>query len=317
MLDGWLKEAGIGLDDVAPEGQAVERNFDASRWSEFGEPSRRRRSSSSSSYVPGSRKAAKLQRLALLGVGFLFACATAFFVLSGESGAMSKEQGATQPDAAAPEKPAWVPVVRPIHLFALEAPELIKAMANYDAVRSTTGDGREDNLSFGSAARIDALFMRVSVYRLGSEANDPTPFFVDLSRRAAAVGLAVVKTTPGEAMPTKFGDMEAVETKLRMNEVERNCLAFRRAVPGEKLRVMGWYCVPAGSFAGRAGLSCLINRLALLSAGEDNILRDSFVAAERRRPAACGKGPLLAASAGTLPLPAEISPAKLRGIKAR
>jgi hypothetical protein len=52
-----------------------------------------------------------------------------------------------------------------------------------------------------------------------------------------------------------------------------------------------------------------------LSAGEDNILRDSFVAAERRRPAACGKGPLLAASAGTAPLPAEISPAKLRGIK--
>jgi hypothetical protein len=78
---------------------------------------------------------------------------------------------------------------------------------------------------------------------------------------------------------------------------------------------MGWYCVPAGSFAGRGGLSCLINRLALLSAGEDNILRDSFVAAERRRPAACGKGPLLAASAGTAPLPAEISPAKLRGIK--
>jgi hypothetical protein len=323
MLDGWLKAAGIELDDTAhegPQGEApqVERHFDAARWTKFGGSRRRRRSSSSSSYAPGSLKAARLQRAALFGVALLFACATAFFVLSGESGAMSQErETAALPTSAGPEKPAWIPVIRPIHLFALEAPELIKAAANYDAVRSTTSDGREDNLSFGSAARVDALFMRVSVYRLGSEAKDPAPFFVDLSRRAASVGLAVGKTTPGEAMPTKFGDMEIAEIKLTMNEVERSCLAFRRALPGEKLRLAGWYCAPAGSFAGRAGLSCLINRLALLSAGDDDTLRDSFVAAERRRPAACGKGPLLAASAGIAPLPAEIGPTRLRGIKAR
>lgn len=318
MLDGWLKEAGIELDDAAHEGSQVEPHFDASARGQFDGSRRSRRSSSSSSYAPGSPKAGKLQRAALFGVALLFACATAFFVLSGESGAMPQERETlAQPAPVAPEKPTWIPVIRPIHLFALEAPELIKAAANYDAVRSTTSDGREDNLSFGSAARVDALFMRVSVYRLGSEAKDPVPFFVDLSRRAASVGLAVGKTTPGEAMATKFGDMEIAETKLGMNEIERSCLAFRRALPGEKLRLAGWYCAPAGSFAGRAGLSCLIDRLALLSAGEDNTLRDSFVAAERRRPAACGKGPLFAASAGTAPLPAEIGPAKLRGIRPR
>jgi hypothetical protein len=319
MLDGWLREAGIRLDDTAHEQPKLEQNFDASKWSRFGGSGRSERSASPSSYHPGSRKAAKLQRLALFGVAFLFACATVLFVLSGESGAAPPEKPIATPPAgeAAPEKPAWIPVIRPIHLFALEAPELMKAAANYDAMRSTTSDGREDFLSFGSAARADAPFMRISVYRVGSEVKDPAPLFVDLSRRASTLGLAVGRTTPGEAMQTKFGDMEVVEAKLSANDVERSCFAFRRAVPGERLRLAGWYCPPAGSFAGKAGITCLIDRLSLLSAGEDNQLRESFVAAERRRPAGCGKGPLLAASAGGAPLPVEISPTKLRGIRAR
>ena len=314
MLDRWLKTAGVGPDGLAQQGTREERVFDASQWREFdgsAEGLGPRRS--------GRRRrgALRFQRIALFGFGTLFACAAALLLLSADSGASSAEAdkpgGQAGPQAF--ERPAWLPVVRPIHLFALEAPELIKTTQNYDAIRSTVGDGREDNLSFGSAARGDALFMRVSVYRSGSEATDPAAFFVDLSRRAASVGLSVAKTTPGEAMGTKFGEMETAEVKFSSGDVERSCLAFRHAVPGENLRISGWYCAPAGGFAGRAGLSCLIDRLALLSAGEDHVLRDGFVAAERRRPATCVKGPLMA---GTVPaaLAPEIGNAKLRGVKA-
>jgi len=261
-----------------------------------------------------------------LGAGLIFACAAAMLLLAQESGARAPAEqrslaqeapSAAEEVPAAQQKPAWLPVIRPIHLFTLEAPQLIKAAANYDAIRSTVGDGREDNLSFGSAARIDALFMRVSVYRAGSEALDPAPFFVDLTRRAASVGLSVAKTTPSQPMKTKFGEMETAEVKLSTNDVPRSCLAFRRAILGESLRIAGWYCAPVGGFAGRAGLACLIDRLALLSAGEDHALRDSFVAAERRRPAVCGKSPLLAASTAEATLAQELKPARLRGIKER
>jgi hypothetical protein len=311
MLDRWLKAAGVEADGVAREGSQAERIFDASQWSEFDGSAEGLAPRRSHRHIGRSRR---LQRLALFSLAMLFACATALLLLSAESGASSaEEQKAASPGM--PQKPAWLPVIRPIRLFALEAPELIKTAQNYDAIRSSSGDGREDNLSFGSAARGDAPFMRVSVYRTGSEAVDPVPFFVDLSRRAASVGLAVAKATPGEPMRSKFGEMETAEVKLQVNEVERNCLAFRHAITAENLRIAGWYCAPAGSFVGRAGLSCVVDRLALLSAGEDHALRDSFVAAERRRPAACGKGPLLAASAGSAPLPQEIGPARLRGIK--
>ena len=57
---------------------------------------------------------------------------------------------------------------------------------------------------------------------------------------------------------------------------------------------------------------------ALLSAGEDTALRDSFVAAERRRPAACGKTPYFAtATAGGPAISAAIGQPRLRGTKAR
>ncbi|MFI5011022.1 MAG: hypothetical protein ACHQAY_01615 [Hyphomicrobiales bacterium] len=271
------------------------------------------------SYLPEMRKAAHLARPALLGVALLLACATALLILPGSSGASAPEEpksAATRGSSSAPEKPAWQRVIRPIRLLALESPELVKAAPDYDAVRSTKGDGREDILSFGSVARNDALFMRLAVYRAGSEAADPAPFFVDLARRAVSAGLAISKATPGEPMRTKFGDMETADVRLSMNGVERSCLAFRRAVSGEGLRLAGWYCAPAGGFAGRAGLSCLVDRLALISAGEDHVLRDGFVAAERRRPA-CGKAPLLAASAGGAPLAQNTNPPRLRGIKTR
>jgi len=118
--------------------------------------------------------------------------------------------------------------------------------------------------------------------------------------------------TPGEPMHSKFGEMETADIKLSGAGVERQCLAFRRAAPGEALRLTGWYCGPAGAFAGRAGLACLIDRLALLGAGEDSELRDGFAAAERRRMA-CGKAPLLAQAAE----PARASPPRLRGAKLR
>jgi hypothetical protein len=314
MLDRWLKAAGVEADGVARQASRDERVFDVSQWREFDGSAEGLAARRPQRHVGRSRR---LQRLALFGLAMLFACATALLLLSAESGSAEEQQAAPPASPGTPQKPAWLPVVRPIRLFALEAPELIKTAQNYDAVRSTSGDGREDNLAFGAAARADAPYMRISVYRAGSEAVDPAPFFVDLSRRAASVGLAVAKTTPGQPTLSKFGEMETAEVKLQINEVERNCLAFRHAVGGENLRITGWYCAPAGSFAGRAGLSCLVDRLALLSAGEDHALRDSFVAAERRRPAACSKGPLLAASAGSAPLPPEIGPARLRGTKPR
>jgi hypothetical protein len=321
MLDGWLKAVGIKLGRREREVSLIEAEAEAPHGSALAAIGRELGSNAEAPVR--SRDFANLRKLSVIGAGGILACGAIFLLWPGESGARAPEgqrlaaasAPALQPAPALPQKPAFVPVIRPLHLFALEAPELIKAGANYDAIRATNGDGREDSLSFGTAARSDALFMQLSVYRVGTEVTEPTAFFVDITRRAASVGLAVAKATPGEVLHTKFGDMETAEMRLSVGEYERGCLAFRRAVPGESLRLAGWYCAPNGAFVGRAGLSCLIDRLALLSAGEDHVLRDGFVAAERRRPS-CGKAPLIAASASAAP-PADVSPTRLRGPKGR
>jgi hypothetical protein len=264
--------------------------------------------------LPVLGKAARVVRSVLVGVTLLLACVTAALLLSNSGDAGLPEMTALKPTPAL--KPAWLPILRPIRLFALEAPELTKAAASYQAIRSTLGDGREDDLTFGSAAGTEAPFVRIAVYRSGSEASEPAPLAADLAQRAAAAGLVAGKAAPGEPIHSKFGEMQIVEVKLSQTELERSCLAFRRAVAGEALRIAGWYCAPVDGFAGRAGVSCLIDRLALISAGEDLALRDGFVAAERRR-VSCGKIPMLAASIASPPVAEGREPPRLRGIKLR
>ena len=252
----------------------------------------------------------------ILGVALLAVCAALLLLMAPDGGRASASEEAPPSASTTPAKPAWLPVIRPIRLILLEAPELAKTISNYEAVRSTVGDGREDSLSFGSVARIDAPFMRIAIYRAGAEAVSPAPFFVELSRRAAFSGLSVTKIAPSSPMQTKFGEMETAETKLVSEGTERSCVAFRHGVDGDKLRIFGWYCASVAAFVGKAALSCVIDRLSLISAGEDNALRDAFVVAERQR-AACAKAPMLAATA---PLPAvaqSAQPPRLRGTKTR
>jgi hypothetical protein len=257
-------------------------------------------------------KATRVAKLAAV-VAMLVLAGGALALLLPNPGDASAPESVTPPTAM---KPAFVPVMRPLRLFALEAPEFTKVSVNYEAIRSTMGDGREDDLSFGEVVNTDAPFMRIGVYRAGSEASEPAPFAVDLTRRAAAVGLSVAKIRQSEPMHPKFGDMQTADIKLSGKGVERPCIAYRRAVASEPLRIAGWYCAPIDGFAGRASLSCLIDRLNLISAGADTALRDSFVAAERRR-VACGRIPMLANSAAMPSVAEGKDPPRLRGIKLR
>lgn len=57
----------------------------------------------------------------------------------------------------------------------------------------------------------------------------------------------------------------------------------------------GFACGAPGRPLGRAALACAVDRIDLVSAGDDAALRAVFVAAERRTGATCLGGPSLAA----------------------
>jgi hypothetical protein len=224
--------------------------------------------------------------LILFGTAFICISSAALLLLPARGGATMPEEpkiASHEPSPAPGDAPSWTRLPHPAPLFTLEAVELSKTQMSYEAMRSTQGQAREDRLVFGAAARANEPFMEVSVLRAGAEAGDAASFFVDLSRRAAAAGVAVAKATPGEPLPSKFGEMESAEARLSTNGAERSCLAFRRAVPGEALRLLGWYCPAEGARARAPELSCLIERLELSGTTEDKPLRDAFAAAQARR----------------------------------
>jgi hypothetical protein len=66
-------------------------------------------------------------------------------------------------------------------------------------------------------------------------------------------------------------------------EAAHACLRFYRHVDEPKFRLSGWSCQGADVPARRSAISCMLNRLILLSAGHDGKLAQLFAQAELRR----------------------------------
>jgi hypothetical protein len=172
----------------------------------------------------------------------------------------------------------WQENRRPIELIALEAPELRRVKAVYRS-RSHASGRREESLNWTDPR--DGNVVHVAL-QLGTKGED-SPLFVDLARRAAVHSLSVVRMAPPQPLLTKFGDIEVADLALSsVDGQEIPCLGFRRRAGDDSPRLAGWYCL-AKPMVERPALACFIDRLALMSAGEDLALRKFFTDAEKRR----------------------------------
>ncbi|MGL4975612.1 MAG: hypothetical protein ACRC56_09970, partial [Bosea sp. (in: a-proteobacteria)] len=189
---------------------------------------------------------------------------------------------------------SWTKVTRPMAVFGLASPELEGLAIQYEARRHAPGGGRDDMLGYGSFDDGKAhLFL--SAYRAGDEAKLPGGFFVDLARMTSENGLSVLRNTQATGLDTKFGRIEASDAALVKGERERACIAFRHLSPNPDFRLSGWWCGSAQRPADRAQLTCLLDRLQLLTAGEDRNLRSLFNKAELARQPNCTGSKIAAA----------------------
>jgi hypothetical protein len=177
--------------------------------------------------------------------------------------------------------PRWEPIEGATSLYAVRAADGSLLPAIHEARRHRSG-AREDSLIYGSPG--DEGHARLSVLR-GPE-DDPTSFFIDLTRLAADAGLAVTRSHRGRAVTTKLGAFE-VATVTVSGAAEQACVAFRFEEPALTLRVRGWLCGSAEQPAGDDHLACFIDRLTLLPGGDDPALRVLFAQAERLRNPGC------------------------------
>jgi hypothetical protein len=186
-------------------------------------------------------------------------------------------------------RPAWQEIQKPFHLFNLPAPELAHERQSYSARRHTTGGGRDDVLTFGEFAGTGA-FLRLSVYRHGSEKTSDAAFFVDMARRAAPLGLSLGRANVAQTQSARFGEFETAAMTMTQDRVTReNCRGFRFSATQLGLTIAGFACGAGDEAMSAPALACLLNRLDLVSAGDDQPLRDFFAAAEARGPRGCAE----------------------------
>ena len=199
-----------------------------------------------------------------------------------------------EPYAAVADDGDWIKIARPVAMFGLDSPELERQTPSYEAQRSQDGAGRRDDLSFGTFGEARPhLQLRLLVEHGASQL--PQPFVVAVVRDAAERGMSMLRSGQAIAITTRFGPIETADATLSDGTASRPCIAFRKS-PGEmKLGLSGWWCGSPGRPADRQQLICLIDRIDLLSAGEDRALRTAFGRSELNRQPACA-APRLAAS---------------------
>jgi hypothetical protein len=196
------------------------------------------------------------------------------------------------PERAAPPVPVgvgpgWVEIAKPAPLFGLSAPQLAHEKSTY-AARRHEGGGREDSLTVGEFGDGRA-FLRLSVYRHGAEKAAEAPFYVEMARRAAPLGLGIVHANVEQDQPTRFGPMQTAALSLSLGQSERGgCRGFQLVQASPGLTISGLACAGANELLGAADLACLVDRLELTGPGDDQVLR-AFFAASPARAGACGK----------------------------
>jgi hypothetical protein len=178
--------------------------------------------------------------------------------------------------------PAWIEILSPPDVFHIEAPAFEENARLHVARRHRTGGGRQDIWEFGGTNE-NAPLLNLLIYQPGDETLPDSSFYVDLTRRAAETGRAVIRAEqPGE-MATRFGDFEVARLDLaRVGASPRECLGFRFVNAEPRLRITGFACGGGEAITppltAKAALACLIDQIDLAPGVGDKGLIDFFAA---------------------------------------
>jgi hypothetical protein len=184
-------------------------------------------------------------------------------------------------DDEAAEKPGWAIASRSHPAFALSRLDLSEKTASYTILRHPEG-GRRDVMRWVGEA--DKPLAELDIYREGGEFDVARPATADL-----AVNLAVQMGLNGAApleqaglVDTKFGPV-ALFRPVGTAEGARACLGYLKRNEEPALQISGFSCQGDTLPARRAAIACTLNRLTLLTSGNEPKLAELFAHAELRR----------------------------------
>jgi len=182
------------------------------------------------------------------------------------------------PDIAGVEpagQAGWSVAARSDPAFAVSRLDSTGEPESYEILRHP-GGARRDIFRWGQPDVSPVAGLEI--HRRGAEPGQPDPVMTDL---AAQMGMQSDAESAG-VIESKFGQV----TLLRLaggSDGPRSCLGFVKQFEEPGLQISGWSCQGDALPARRAAISCMLNRLVLLTAGNDPKLAELFARAELRR----------------------------------
>jgi hypothetical protein len=169
-------------------------------------------------------------------------------------------------------RPGWSPADRSSPAFAVGGSDSHDKSVAYVILRHREG-GRKDILRWtGPAAKILA---EVEIYRPGSEFDPATG-----AGLAARMGGTLELETSG-VLDSKFGAVSLLRQAGRAEA--SSCLAFFKRNDDPALQFSGFSCERDSLPARRAAVGCMLDRLILLTSGNEPKLAEMFAQAELKR----------------------------------
>ena len=204
-------------------------------------------------------------------------------------------------------KPAWSVADRSHPAFAVSQLDSSVKTEAYEILRHPLG-GRKDILRW-AASPTEKPVAELELYRPGAELGPAGPPADEIAARFDPVSM---RDIAGEGIvDSKFGpvallgfadDAGAFSSEVGTGSREesaskqkKRCLGFIKNLEAANLRISGWSCQGDTLPARRAAIACTLNRLTLLTAGNDPKLAELFARAELKR-GGCAVGSATASS---------------------
>jgi hypothetical protein len=186
-------------------------------------------------------------------------------------------------------KAGWSVAGRSYPAFAASQFDSSGKTASYEILRHPDG-GRKDVLRWSSPG--EPPVAELELYRPSVEAERAGPPAADLAGRMGPGG---IREVVGEGIiDSKFGPVALMGFSDRLKDSKR-CLGFMKTLDVANLRISGWSCQGDGLLARRAAIACTLNRLVLLTAGNEPRLQEAFAQADLRQ-VGCISGAALSAT---------------------
>lgn len=177
-----------------------------------------------------------------------------------------------------PSLRGWTPASRPHPAFAVSHLDLVKKTGSYDILRHPQG-GRKDILRWSMSADGPPI-AEIEIYRPGNELGAFAAPDADLGSRMGPAGQGEAQTAG--VIDTKFGPIDLLRFSGAPS-ASQTCLGFVKTFEAPKVRLSGWSCHASSASTQRIFLGCALNRLTLLSAGNEPKMAELFARAELRR----------------------------------